>query len=234
MNDQEIAVIVGAGVGLSASLARTFSDNGMKIALAARNPSKLNNIVAETGAQAYSCDVSNLEEVNKLFSDVVSNLGIPHVVVFNPSARGRGAITDINPEDVKDALLVSTYGGFLVGQAAATLMVPKKRGTIFFTGASAGVKGFAMSATFAMGKFGLRGLAQSMARELHPQNIHVVHVVVDGGIRSVEKGRVEAEEDISDKWLDPDAIASTYWHLHTQHRSSWSWEIEVRPWGENF
>jgi len=234
MNDQEIAVIVGAGVGLSASLARTFSENGMKIALAARNPSKLNNIVAETGAKVYSCDVSNLEEVKKLFTDVVSDLGTPNVVVFNPSARVRGAITDINPEDVKDALLVSTYGGFLVGQAAATLMVPKKRGTIFFTGASAGVKGFAMSATFAMGKFGLRGLAQSMARELHPQNIHVVHVVVDGGIRSVEKGRVEAEEDISDKWLDPDAIASTYWHLHTQHRSSWSWEIEVRPWVENF
>ena len=234
MNDQEIAVIVGAGVGLSASLARTFSDNGMKIALAARNPSKLNNIVAETGAKAYSCDVSNLEEVKKLFSDVVSDLGTPNVVVFNPSARVRGAITDINPEEVRDALLVTTYGGFLVGQAAATLMVPKKRGTIFFTGASAGVKGFAMSATFAMGKFGLRGLAQSMARELHPQNIHVVHVVVDGGIRSVEKGRVEAEEDISDKWLDPDAIASTYWHLHTQHRSSWSWEIEVRPWVENF
>ena len=234
MSDQEIAVIVGAGVGLSASLARTFSDNGMKVALAARNPDKLNNIVAETGAKAYSCDVSNLEEVNKLFSDVVSNLGIPHVVVFNPSARVRGAITDINPEDVRDALLVSTYGGFLVGQAAATLMVPKKRGTIFFTGASEGVKGFPMSATFAMGKFGLRGLAQSMARELHPQNIHVVHVVVDGGIRSPEKGRVETPEDESDKWLDPDAIASTYWHLHTQHRSSWSWEIEVRPWVENF
>ena len=234
MNDQDIAVIVGAGVGLSASLARTFSDNGMKIALAARNPSKLNNIVAETGAKAYSCDVSNLEEVKKLFSDVVSDLGTPNVVVFNPSARVRGAITDINPEEVRDALLVTTYGGFLVGQAAAALMAPKKRGTIFFTGASAGVKGFPMSATFAMGKFGLRGLAQSMARELHPQNIHVVHVVVDGGIRSVEKGRVEAEEDISDKWLDPDAIASTYWHLHTQHRSSWSWEIEVRPWVENF
>ena len=234
MNDQEIAVIVGAGVGLSASLARTFSDNGMKVALAARNPSKLNNIVAETDAKAYSCDVSNLEEVKKLFSDVVSDLGTPNVVVFNPSARVRGAITDINPEEVRDALLVTTYGGFLVGQAAAALMVPKKRGTIFFTGASAGVKGFPMSATFAMGKFGLRGLAQSMARELHPQNIHVVHVVVDGGIRSVEKGRVEAEEDISDKWLDPDAIASTYWHLHTQHRSSWSWEIEVRPWVENF
>ena len=234
MNHQEIAVIVGAGTGLSASLARIFSSNGMKIALASRNPDKLKDVALETGAKVYSCDASNLEQVNRLFSEVVSDLGIPKIVVFNPSARVRGAITDINPEEVKEALLVTTYGGFLVGQAAANLMVPEKRGTIFFTGASAGVKGFPMSATFAMGKFGLRGLAQSMARELQPQNIHVVHVVVDGGIRSVEKGRVETEQDDSDKWLDPDAIASTYWHLHIQDRSSWSWEIEVRPWVENF
>lgn len=234
MADQEIAVIVGAGLGLSASLARTFAKNGMKIALAARNPDKLTKVAGETDAKLYSCDATKLEEVNKLFNDVVSNLGIPHVVIFNASARVRGAITEIDPRDVKHALLVTTYGGFLVGQAAAKLMVPKKRGTIFFTGASAGVKGFPMSATFAMGKFGLRGLAQSMARELHPQNIHVVHVVVDGGIRSEEKGRLENRKDIPDKWLDPSAIANTYWHLHTQHRSSWSWEIEVRPWVETF
>ena len=131
-------------------------------------------------------------------------------------------------------MLITTYGGFLVGQAAAKLMVPAGRGTIMFTGASAGVKGFPMSATFAMGKFGLRGLAQSMARELHPQNVHVVHVVVDGGIRNTSRGRVEGPDDDPDKWLDPDAIAETYYHLHTQHRSSWSWEIEVRPWIEKF
>lgn len=234
MDEQEVALIVGAGNGLSASLARTFSDQGMKIALAARNTEKLTDIAVETDAKIFCCDATNLEQVNNLFSTVVTELGTPNVVVFNASARVHGAITEINPDDVKEALLITSYGGFLVGQAAAKLMVPKNRGTICFTGASAGVKGFPMSATFAMGKFGLRGLAQSMARELHPQNIHVVHVVVDGGIRSAEKNRIETQEDDPDKWLDPDAIASTYWHLHTQHRSSWSWEIEVRPWVEKF
>ena len=234
MDEQEVALIVGAGNGLSASLARTFSNRGMKIALAARNTEKLTDIAVETDAKLFCCDATNLEQVNNLFSTVVTELGTPNVVVFNASARVRGAITEINPDDVKEALLITSYGGFLVGQAAAKLMVPKNRGTICFTGASAGVKGFPMSATFAMGKFGLRGLAQSMARELHPQNIHVVHVVVDGGIRSAEKNRMETHEDDPDKWLDPDAIASTYWHLHTQHRSSWSWEIEVRPWVEKF
>lgn len=234
MNEQDVAVIIGAGVGLSASLARKFSDNGMKIALAARNPDKLTGVADDTNAKIYSCDATNLEQVNKLFDDVVSDLGVPNVAIFNASARVRGEITNIDPKEVKDALLVTAYGGFLVGQTAAKLMVPKKQGTIFFTGASAGVKGFPMSATFAMGKFGLRGLAQSMARELHPQNIHIVHVVIDGGIRSVDKGRVESSEDTPDRWLDPDAIADTYWHLHKQPRSSWSWEIEVRPWVETF
>ena len=234
MDEQEVALIVGAGKGLSASLARTFSDQGMKIALAARNTEKLTDIAVETDAKLFCCDATNLEQVNNLFSTVVTELGTPNVVVFNASARVRGAITEINPDDVREALLVTSYGGFLVGQAAAKLMVPKNRGTICFTGASAGVKGFPMSATFAMGKFGLRGLAQSMARELHPQNIHVIHVVVDGVIRSAEKNSIETQEDDPDKWLDPDEIASTYWHLHTQHRSSWSWEIEVRPWVEKF
>ena len=234
MNDQKIALIVGAGSGLSASLARTFFGKRMKIALAARNTDKLADIASQTDAKLYTCNTANIEQVSNLFSTVGAELGTPNIVVFNASARVRGPITDIDPEEVRDALLVTSYGGFLVGQAAAKLMVPAGRGTIFFTGASAGVKGFPMSATFAMGKFGLRGLAQSMARELHPKNIHVVHVVVDGGIRNVGSGRVEGQNDEPDKWLDPDAIANTYWHLYTQHRSSWSWEIEVRPWVENF
>ena len=234
MNDQEIALIVGAGSGLSASLARSFFGKRMKIALAARNTEKLADIASQTDAKLYTCNTANIEQVSNLFSTVGAELGTPNIVVFNASARVRGPITDIDPEEVRDALLVTCYGGFLVGQAAAKLMVPAGRGTIFFTGASAGVKGFPMSATFAMGKFGLRGLAQSMARELHPKNIHVVHVVVDGGIRNVGSGRVEGQNDEPDKWLDPDAIANTYWHLYTQHRSSWSWEIEVRPWVENF
>lgn len=232
MAEQQVAVIVGAGAGLSASLARKFSGAGMKVALAARDTEKLSDLVAETGAQTYSCNTSDPESVQVLFSSISANLGVPEVVVFNASQRVRGEITEIDPEEVRNALLTTCYGGFLVGQAAAKLMLPAGRGTIMFTGASAGIKGFPKSATFAMGKFGLRGLAQSMARELHPQNIHIVHVVIDGGIRSEKTGRVDEPDE--DRWLLPDEIAETYYHLHKQHRSAWSWEIEVRPWVENF
>ena len=234
MSDQDVALIVGVGSGLSASLARRFSNAGMKVALAARDTEKLEGIESETGADLYACDTVEADQVHDLFDSVVRDLGTPTVVVSNASSRVRGTITEIDPDEVKKAVLVTAYGGFLVGQAAAKVMVPAGRGTIMFTGASAGVKGFPMSATFAMGKFGLRGLAQSMARELHPQNVHVVHVVVDGGIRDTSRGRVEGPDDEPDKWLDPEAIAETYYHLHTQHRSSWSWEIEVRPWVEKF
>ena len=234
MSEQDVALIVGAGSGLSASLARRFSSAGMKLALAARDTEKLEGIQSETGADLYACDTVEADQVHALFDSVVRDLGTPTVVVSNASSRVRGTITEIDPDEVKKAVLVTAYGGFLVGQAAAKVMVPAGRGTIMFTGASAGVKGFPMSATFAMGKFGLRGLAQSMARELHPQNVHVVHVVVDGGIRDTSRGRVEGPDDEPDKWLDPAAIAETYYHLHTQHRSSWSWEIEVRPWVEKF
>ena len=234
MSVGDVAVIVGAGSGLSASLARKFSGAGMKVALAARNTQKLAGIQSETGANLYACDTAEAGEVSSLFDSVLSDLGTPSVVISNASSRVRGPITEIEPEEVKKAILITAYGGFLVGQAAAKLMLRAGSGTIMFTGASAGVKGFPKSATFAMGKFGLRGLAQSMARELHPQNIHVVHVVVDGGIRNKDRGRVEEDGDDPDRWLDPDAIADTYYHLHTQHRSSWSWEIEVRPWVEKF
>ncbi len=232
MADQKIAVIVGAGAGLSASLAKKFSSVGFRVALAARDTEKLADLVDEINGTAYTCDTSNPQSVQELFSAVAADLGLPEVVVFNASQRVRGAITEIDPEEVRNALLTTCYGGFLVGQEAAKLMVRAGQGTIMFTGASAGVKGFPKSATFAMGKFGLRGLAQSMARELHPQNIHVVHVVVDGGILSESKGRVARQDE--DGWLLPDAIADTYYHLYTQHRSSWTWEIEVRPWVEKF
>ncbi|MBT4937485.1 MAG: SDR family NAD(P)-dependent oxidoreductase [Rhodospirillaceae bacterium] len=232
MADQQVVVIVGAGAGLSASLARKFSGAGMKVVLAARNTEKLAELAAEVDAVAYACDTADPTSVQGLFKSVSDELGVPEVVVFNASQRVRGEITEIDPEEVRQAVLTTCFGGFLVGQEAAKLMLAAGRGTIMFTGASAGVKGFPKSATFAMGKFGLRGLAQSMARELHPQNIHVVHVVVDGGIRSADRDRVDGRGD--DGWLLPEAIADTYYHLHTQHRSAWSWEIEVRPWVESF
>ena len=189
-------------------------------------------MINEIDATAYRCNTSEPNSVRDLFSSVQADIGDPEVVIFNASKRVRGEITEINVDEVRDAILTTCYGGFLVGQEASKIMLKSGNGTIMFTGASAGVKGFAKSATFAMGKFGLRGLAQSMARELHRQNIHVVHVVVDGGIKSMDKNSSSGQP--ADNWLLPDAIADTYYHLYTQHRSAWAWEIEVRPWVENF
>ncbi len=218
---KSISVIVGVGDGLSASLARKFAGRGMSIVLAARNTEKLSKLVTETGATAVACDVTNARDVDALFAGLS---GVPDVVVYNPSYRVRGPLVTLDPVEVKKALDVTAFGAFLVAQAAVRLMLPLKRGTILFTGASAGVKGFAQSAPFAMGKFALRGLAQSMAREFHPQGIHIAHIVVDGLIRA--SGRPDGGNDNS---LDPDAIAESYLHLIDQPRNSWTSEIEVRP-----
>ena len=229
--EPRLALIVGAGNGLSASLARLFARHNLQVALAARAPEKLAALCAETGAASFACEVSEPEEVGGLFDAVAASLGEPDVVVFNAAARARGPVASLVPEEVARAIAVSAYGGFLVGQQAARLMVPKGAGTILFTGASASVKGYPLSAPFAMGKFALRGLAQSMARELAPQGVHVAHVVIDGAIRN--PGRTEPP-DAPDSMLDPDAIAATYWHLIGQDRSAWTWEVEVRPWVERF
>ena len=225
------ALIVGTGPGLSASLARLFAKNGLKVALAARRTDKLAALCAETGANAFTCNAADPAEVAALFTAVEGKYGAPDVVIYNASSRVRGPIIDLPPEDVRKAIEISAFGGFLVSQQAARRMLPQGRGAIFLTGATAGVKGFALSATFAMGKFALRGLAQAMARELSPKGIHVAHFVVDGGIRS-EARPVPA--DTPDSLLDPDAIAETYWNVMHQHRSAWSMEVEVRPWVERF
>ena len=225
------ALIVGAGEGLSASLARLFAREGMKVALASRGPGKLAALCKETGARAYACDSANATQVNALFSSVDKDLGEPDVVVYNPSARARGPLVEIEPADVERALAVCAYGAFLVSQQAARRMLPKKRGAILLTGASAGVKGYPQSAPFAMGKFALRGLAQSMARELSPQGIHVAHFVIDGGI--ARSGRTAPSSE-PDSLLDADAIAASYFHVLNQPRSAWTWEIELRPWVEKF
>lgn len=229
----EIALVVGAGSGLSASLARLFAREGMRVALAARNTEKLAALCKEAGgAHAYTCDASEQSQVSRLFEDVARDLGVPTVVVFNAGMRGRGPIAELDAEQVKRGLLSGCHAGFLVGQEAAKRMLPRESGTIIFTGATASVKGFALSAPFAMAKFGLRGLAQSMARELAPKGIHVAHVVIDGGIAS-SYAKDEADK-AADRWLDPDAIAQSYLQLHRQHRSAWTWELEVRPWVEKF
>jgi len=225
------ALIVGAGEGLSASLARLLAREGLRVALAARKTDKLAELCKETGARAFACDATMPDQVARLFTEVESQLGAPDVVVYNASGRTRGPLVDLVPAEVERAIMISAYGGFLVAQQAAKRMLPHGHGAILLTGASASVKGFPLSAPFAMGKFALRGLAQSMARELAPQGIHVGHVVIDGGIRSA--ARIEPP-DRPDSMLDPDAIAASYLHLLRQPRSAWSWEIEVRPWVEKF
>jgi NADP-dependent 3-hydroxy acid dehydrogenase YdfG len=227
--DKETCIIVGAGSGLSASLARLFSAENMSVVLAARDIQKLKGLREEINCDLVQCDVTNIDQVENLFAQTDQILGKPSVVVYNPSARIRGDITSLDPAKTKLALETTCYGAFLVAQQAAIRMIKTGRGSIFFTGASAGIKGFPNSSVFAMGKFGLRGLAQSLARELQPKNIHVAHFVIDGGISS------ELRPDTGEQTLlDPDEIAKTYLHFHRQDRSVWSWEIELRPWVEKF
>ena len=223
------ALIVGAGSGLSAALARTLARDGYRCVLAARNTGKLADLCRETGATAVRCDVSSAQDVESMFTALDANP--PSVVVYNPSARQRGPLVDLDPVKVRDSIAITAFGGFLVGQAATRRMLAAGGGTIVFTGASASVKGYALSATFAMGKFALRGLAQSMARELAPQGIHVAHVVIDGGIASSAR---PVPTQNPDSLLTPEAIAETYMHLIRQPRDAWTWEIEVRPWVERF
>ena len=233
MAQNEIALVVGSGPGLSASLARLFTREGMKVGLAARDVKKLDGLVREINARAYPCDASRPQDVENLFAAVGKDLGEPTIVVYNASGRVRGPLTELDPEEVRKTIMITCYGGFLVGQAAAKRMIKAGHGTILFTGASASVKGYANSAAFAMGKMGLTGLVQSMARELQPQNIHVAQVVIDGGI--VDPTRPERLTGRGpDGGLDPDAIAQSYLHLHRQHRSAWASHIELRPWAEKF
>ena len=229
--DLKSALIVGVGPGLSASLARLFARNGLQVALAARNTDKLQSLAAETAAATFACEATEPEEVAGLFDVVVATQGVPDIVVYNASARARGPITDVEPDAVARAISVSAFGGFLVAQQAARHMVARGSGAILLTGASASVKGYPQSGAFAMGKFALRGLAQSMARELAPKGVHVAHFVIDGGIRSAVR---QDPNDNPDSLLDPDAIAESYWHVATQPRSAWTWELELRPWVERF
>jgi NAD(P)-dependent dehydrogenase (short-subunit alcohol dehydrogenase family) len=222
------AIIVGAGAGLSAALARACAADGMKLVLVARDIAKLAPLVAELGARAMACDAGEAQAVDRLFSVAERDFGIPELVVFNAGYRARGPIAEIDPREAELALRNNALAGFLTGQGAARLMLKAGAGSILFTGATAGVKGFAGSAPFAMGKFALRGLAQSMARELGPKGIHVAHIVIDGGIATP---RHTGE---GDKLLSPQAIAAAYLTLHKQPRNAWSQELDLRPWAESF
>jgi NAD(P)-dependent dehydrogenase (short-subunit alcohol dehydrogenase family) len=225
------ALIVGAGPGISASLARSLAAAGLKVGLAARNADKLAGLAEEIGAHAFSANAADPASVASLFKEADAALGPADVVVYNASARVRGGIVDLDPEAVRQTLEISAFGGFLVVQQAAIRMVPRQAGAILLTGATASIKGFPLSSSFAMGKFALRGLAQSAARELAPSGIHVAHFVIDGGVRSAVR---PGSKDQPDSMLDPDAVAQSYLAVLAQPRSAWSWEIELRPWTERF
>ncbi len=230
-NDHRTAFIVGAGSGLSASLARLLRAEGIQVALGARNPAKLEPLAVEIGALPVSTDAASPASVDAAFQLVESRLGAPDVVIYNASGRLRGPFVELDATAVRAALEATAYGGFLVAQQAARRMLPRGSGAILFTGASASIKGYPQSAPFAMGKFALRGLAQSLARELAPRGIHVAHFVIDGGIRSASR---PIPADAPDSLLDPDAIARTYLDILRQDRSAWTWEVELRPWVERF
>lgn len=230
---QKTAMIVGAGGGLSASLARAFAAEGMHIALAARDTEKLASIACETGALVVRCEATDASSVEAAFATTESKWGAPDLVLYNASYRVRGPLVELDPQEVERTLSVTAFAGFLVAQTAARRMLARGSGAIFFTGASASVKGYANSAPYAMGKFALRGLAQSMARELAPKCIHVAHFVIDGLIRN-DADDPRLAQGMPDSLLDPDEIAKTYLAVYRQQRSAWTWEVELRPWVERF
>jgi NAD(P)-dependent dehydrogenase (short-subunit alcohol dehydrogenase family) len=229
--DYKTALIIGTGVGISASLARALSREGLKVGLVGRNPAKLQDLATETGASVFPADASDPAAVSQLFKDVDARFGQIDLVIYNPSMRAHGSVAEIDPAAVRDALAVTAFGGFLAVQEAAKRMIPRRHGAILLTGATASVKGFALSSAFAMGKFALRGLAQSAARELGPKGIHVAHFIIDGGVRSARRPDPTERPDST---LNPDSIAQTYIDVLGQRRDAWSFEVEIRPWVETF
>jgi NAD(P)-dependent dehydrogenase (short-subunit alcohol dehydrogenase family) len=233
MNDipYRSALIIGAGPGISGSLTRLLRAADIPVVVASRHVDRLAELVNQTGAIALPVDAAEAAQVERLFAETDARIGAPELVVYNASGRMRGPIAELKPPEVERAVAVSALGAFYSVQQAAKRMIPGGKGAILLTGATAGVKGFALSAPFAMGKFALRGLAQSAARELAPKGIHVAHIVIDGGVRAEHRAD---PSDRPDSTLDPDAIAQSYVDLLRQHRSAWSWELEIRPWLEKF
>jgi NAD(P)-dependent dehydrogenase (short-subunit alcohol dehydrogenase family) len=229
--EYKTALIIGAGAGISASLARALSQEGLKVGLVGRNPARLQDLARESKAAVFQADASDATAVPRLFAEAQAQLGEIDVVVYNPSQRAHGPVAEIDPAAVRDSLAVTAFGGFLAVQEAAKRMIPRKHGAILLTGATASIRGFALSSAFAMGKFALRGLAQSAARELGPKGIHVAHFVIDGAVRS---SRRPDPADRPDSTLNPDSIAQSYINVLRQPRDAWSFEVEVRPWVETF
>ncbi len=230
------AIVAGVGPGLGWALVRRFAAADMQVAMAARNQEKLSSLLERepmTGVRAYECDVADRASVERLFEQAAQDLGDPDLVVFNAGAFQRGGILDIDAADFERCWRVGCLGGFHMGQEAARRMLDRGQGTIIFTGATASLRGSAGFANLAVPKFGLRALAQSMARELAPKRVHVAHVIIDGQIASERYSHL-LEERGPDSLLSPDAIAETYLQLHLQHPSAWTFELDLRPWVERF
>jgi NAD(P)-dependent dehydrogenase (short-subunit alcohol dehydrogenase family) len=247
---QDVTLIVGGGPGISASCARLFAENGMRVGIAARDPHKpvLENLEKTHGVRRYACDASDPAAVELLFQNIVRDLGAPTLVVHNIDGRVAGifrkGITEADPSLALETLRNSAFSAFLVGQQAARLMRENKpnangaKGTIIFTNASAALKGFPLSGAFAMACQAKAGLAQSMARELMPQGIHIANVPIDAAIGWTQEDGTRAHRlagtAVDDNMADPDYIAETYLQLHRQHRSTWAFEVVLRPWVEKW
>jgi len=240
-NKNNCAIVVGVGPGLGAALVRRFARAGLAVAAAARNAEKVQGITSGVGeqARAYACDATDEAAVKELFDAAARDLGVPRLVAFNAGAFVRKGILDTTAEEFERSWRIACLGGFLVGREAVRAMLAapaagRHRGTILFTGATASLRGGANFHNLAVGKFGLRALAQSMAREVQPQGIHVAHVVIDGQIRNDARPGYTAAERGEDAVLDPDAIADTYYQLHMQPPSAWTLELKLRPYCEKF
>jgi NAD(P)-dependent dehydrogenase (short-subunit alcohol dehydrogenase family) len=229
--DKATAVVVGVGPGLGAALVRTFANEGYTVLAAARSASALNALKAER-VVPIDCDATEPADVERVFSAAAA-AGRTEVAVFNAGAFVRGSILDTDPKEFERCWRVGCFAGLLVGQAAARRMLANGGGTILFTGATASLRGGAGFVNLASPKFGLRAVAQSMARELGPKNIHVAHVIIDGQIHSERYAHLAGERG-PDALLEPDAIAAQYLALHRQHRSAWTQELDLRPWSEKF
>jgi NAD(P)-dependent dehydrogenase (short-subunit alcohol dehydrogenase family) len=223
----EVAIVVGAGPGLGAALVNRFAGRGMTVAAVSRTGTAPEARQPGAAIHGYACDATIAAQVKAMFAQVTADLGAPEVVIFNVGTWDRAGILDISEELFVKAWRTGCLGGFLVGRAAAEAMLPRGRGTIFFTGATGSLRGGAGFAAFAVPKFGLRALAQSMARELGPKGIHVAHVIIDGMI--AQEGAAAR-----DGFMKPDEIADAYYQIHTQKRSAWTHEIDLRPSVEKF
>jgi NAD(P)-dependent dehydrogenase (short-subunit alcohol dehydrogenase family) len=246
----DVALIVGGGPGISASCARLFANSKMRVAIAARDPSKaaLEALESSHGVRRYGCDAADPAAVAQLFQSVVRDLGAPNLVVHNIDGRVPGmfrkSITEADPSSALETIRNAAFSAFLVGQQAASLMLDNPvgangaRGTIIFTNASAALKGFPRSGAFAMACHAKAGLAQSMARELMPEGIHIVNVPIDAAIGWTQEDGSRAHRlagtTVDDNMADPDRIAETYLQLHRQHRSTWAFEVVLRPWSEKW